>query len=108
VIAEKSAVKSDEVNFAPAVFCLGLVLANHSIFRLGSLPLLWSAALILTVAAVAVLAPTIEFKSRCVSSLRPVNLLVGLVLLAPLAAARGEAYVSYKAGTKLRARSQTN
>ena len=73
-------------NSIPVLCCLALVVANHSIFRLGAISFAWTIALIVALMAVAILGPTIELKSRVIHDVRPLNLVLGALILVPLMA----------------------
>jgi len=78
-------------NFALPLFCLGAVVANQSVFRLGAMSPLWTGALLLTIGVAAWLLP--DFAARTGASDRqpfgPANLLIALIALAPLLADLG-------------------
>ncbi len=70
----------------PAFVCLVTCVANFSIFRLGALPALWSLFVVVVIAAVAMLAPILDSGSAPAGRPTARSLVIGLVLLAPLAA----------------------
>jgi hypothetical protein len=73
-------------NLLPAFFCLAFAIANHSIFRLGSLPWVWPFMLVAAVAATALLCPAIELKIAPTPRISAANVILGIVALAPLIA----------------------
>jgi hypothetical protein len=73
-------------HFAVAFYVLALAVANHSVFRLGALSIFWTIALIAVVAAVVVSAPSLKLQNEAIRPPQPLNLLIGAVALAPLAA----------------------
>ncbi|MBV9557123.1 MAG: hypothetical protein JO254_08570, partial [Pseudolabrys sp.] len=78
--------KVASANLIPALLCLALIVANHSIFRLGTLSLVWALALLAVIAAVVILCPSIDLKAPAIRALRPTNVLIGSIIVVPLAA----------------------
>ncbi len=75
-------------NLALPLFCLGAVVANQSVFRLGAMSPLWTVLLLLTVGALAWLAPDFETSAGAgaCGPLHITHVLIALVALAPLLA----------------------
>ena len=71
-------------NLAAPLFCVAAVAANQAVFRLGSLPFAAALLLIAVVASVAVMAPDVAPSGPERDRFRWFNLLLGIVILAPL------------------------
>src|ERR1700688_4544762 len=72
-------------NLAPAFFCLAALVANHSIFRLGAMPLIWPVLIVLALGAIILLAPNIDLRVR-LDRFRVGHALVGGLILLPVIA----------------------
>lgn len=73
-------------NQLPALFLIGAIVANHSIFRLGALSAIWIVALLVIVAAVTLLAPRLEAPGPDRAAPTPYNMAIGLAILLPAVA----------------------
>jgi hypothetical protein len=74
-----------KANFGLPLFCLAAVTANQSVFRLGAMSPLWPIALALAIGALAWFAPDFMMpEKRARDRLHVINVLIGLVALAPL------------------------
>jgi hypothetical protein len=72
-------------NQAPAFFCLAAMIANHSIFRLGAMPLAWALTVVVVISLIAILVPQLELPGRR-HPLNRWNIAIGLVALMPITA----------------------
>lgn len=70
-------------NHAPALFLIGALVANHSVFRLGAMPFAWVPALLILTAAVALIVPHLDIPGPDRTPLNRWNILAGLIILFP-------------------------
>jgi hypothetical protein len=73
-------------NLAASFFCLAAVVLNHSIFRLGAMPLAWAILLIVAIAALAIVAPNIRLRAGPAGPLTRSGMLIGALALTPILA----------------------
>ncbi len=71
-------------NLAAPFFLLAVVVANQSVFRLGALPLVWTALLVAGVAIVALAAPDVRLGAARRGRPSRWNMLLGAVIVTPL------------------------
>ena len=73
-------------NVVPAFFCLITIAANHAVFRLGALSPIWTAASVLVLAAIFLLAPSLDIAAEPPGRLQYRHVAIGLVAVAPILA----------------------
>jgi hypothetical protein len=75
-------------NLVLPLFCLAAVVANQAVFRFGAMSPLWVLVLLLTVGALYWVAPDVTHPEKAAAreSLRPANVLIAILALAPLLA----------------------
>ena len=66
-------------NVVPAFFCLIAIEVNHAVFRLGMLPPIWTAACVLVLAAIFLLAPSLDIAAEPPGRLQYRHVAIGLV-----------------------------
>ena len=71
-------------SLAAPLFCIAAVAANQSVFRVGDLPLVVAASLVVAVAAIALMAPDVSTGAPPREPLRWFNAVLGAVIVAPL------------------------
>jgi hypothetical protein len=82
-----NAQSSYRCNLVLPFFCLGAVVANQSVFRLGAMSPMWVLGLALVIGALAWFAADFPMPAESARDpIRAVNVLIGLIALAPLAA----------------------
>ena len=73
-------------NLLPALFCLSAIVINNSIFRLGWLGPVWTASIVLVLAAITLLAPRLDVSAEKPGRLTYPHAALGLVAVAPVLA----------------------
>lgn len=71
-------------NLAAPLFCVAAVVINHSVFRLGAMPLAWAVLFVGAVALTAMTAPDVPLRPARMDRLRWSNALLGILIVAPL------------------------
>jgi hypothetical protein len=73
-------------NLLPAFFCLAALAANHSLFRLGAMPLVWPLLLALTLGVIVILAPNLDPRAGPCGRFGIWHAAIGGVVLFPVVA----------------------
>jgi hypothetical protein len=73
-------------NALPALFCLGAIAVNHSLFRLGALSPVWTVVTVFMLGAIFLLAPNLDLPPEPAGKPQYWHVGIGLVAVAPLLA----------------------
>lgn len=84
MIDDKAPAKPGTPNYFPVFFCLAALAANHALFRLGALPAGWTVAAVVTLAAIALLAPHLALGAAGANRPAPLNGAIGAACIAPV------------------------
>jgi hypothetical protein len=86
VVVRKWVESTHKYNLLPAFFCLVTLVANHSIFRLGAMPIVWVPLLVLSFVVIVVLAPNMDLRGSTAGPLRLWHAAIGGLVLLPVIA----------------------
>src|SRR6476661_6592729 len=73
-------------NLFASYFCLAMLIANHSIFRLGALPVFWSVITIATIAIITFCTPNTQVFVHKVGKPDLKNIAIGCIIVTPAVA----------------------